>query len=576
MKNTIFFNGAAKVSLLPVIIAIAAVIGFLVMGCDDGGASCSHAWKWKVTTQAAAGAPGLETEICSKCGVKSGKTKHLEQLTNSGSGNDEGLTSGGAGSDEGLASGGAGNDEGLASGGAGNDEGLTSGGAGNDKGLASGGSGNDEGLASGGAGNDEPLTSSKSDNDEGLASGGLTVINISVIHGVYFPEDNISFPTVIDETDQYTGTVRWRHFPAGNYIIGGSFHFVIITLNPKEGYTLQGVSENFFTIAGTSSQAFNEANSGFISFTFTDRTKDYHSINEKDLSNLMINNADDNKFTDRDSTLNRNVIVFPINTANEWEEARQSIITGREGSSYIINIKNDLIIAGANKYNGYTFGSVKDVNISICGSGVLALSNKIGNGALLRINEYQTVDIDNITLKGILLNNDALVTVANNGTFIMYGGKITGNRNVFGLSEADGGGVRNSGMLIMYGGEICNNEAVNTTFSSLGGGVLNQGGYFIMYDGKIANNTAGGSNPKGGGIANISGIIRIVSGMILGNEIKENGNYASSGAALFKSCGLVEYGYFNEESGEWVNSGKLITRNSSIYLYNGILAERYI
>ncbi|MCL1969614.1 MAG: fibrobacter succinogenes major paralogous domain-containing protein, partial [Bacteroidetes bacterium] len=41
-----------------------------------------------------------------------------------------------------------------------------------------------------------------------------------------------------------------------------------ITITPKTGYTLTGVSEDFFTVAGTSAHATNDANSGVVTAVF--------------------------------------------------------------------------------------------------------------------------------------------------------------------------------------------------------------------------------------------------------------------------------------------------------------------
>ena len=82
------------------------------------------------------------------------------------------------------------------------------------------------------------------------------------------------------------------------------------------------------------------------------------------------------------------------------------------------------------------------------------------------------------------------------GTFNMYGGSITGNR------ELKGAGVdMYCGTFNMYGGNITGNEAKNLTTNSenvgIGGGVyMEQNSTFNMYDGTISNNTG----EYGGGV----------------------------------------------------------------------------
>ncbi len=94
------------------------------------------------------------------------------------------------------------------------------------------------------------------------------------------------------------------------------------------------------------------------------------------------------------------------------------------------------------------------------------------------------------------------------GTFNMYGGSITGNR------ELKGAGVdMYCGTFNMYGGNITGNEAKNLTTNSenvgIGGGVyMEQNSTFNMYDGTISNNTGeygGGVNINSKSVFNMSG-----------------------------------------------------------------------
>lgn len=76
--------------------------------------------------------------------------------------------------------------------------------------------------------------------------------------------------------------------------------------------------------------------------------------------------------------------------------------------------------------------------------------------------------------------------VLNGGWFVMYNGKITNNKSIF------GGGVENIGTFSMLGGEISKNES-----SFTGGGVDSSTGQFYMYGGAICNNKA----QTGGGLS---------------------------------------------------------------------------
>ena len=95
-----------------------------------------------------------------------------------------------------------------------------------------------------------------------------------------------------------------------------------------------------------------------------------------------------------------------------------------------------------------------------------------------------------------------------NGTFIMYGGAISGNNCVYG----DGGGVYVYGTFTMYGGTIKENKSTSANGS---GGVDANCRTFAMYGGTITGNEA--VNGWGGGISlnmgySLSGVKAIISG----------------------------------------------------------------
>ena len=94
---------------------------------------------------------------------------------------------------------------------------------------------------------------------------GDEIINLSAIQGVTIPALGGIPVTAITATDQYTGTVTWNGSPAT--FAASTTYTATITLTPKPGYTLQGIVENFFTVAGAST-VNNSANSGEITATF--------------------------------------------------------------------------------------------------------------------------------------------------------------------------------------------------------------------------------------------------------------------------------------------------------------------
>lgn len=100
------------------------------------------------------------------------------------------------------------------------------------------------------------------------------------------------------------------------------------------------------------------------------------------------------------------------------------------------------------------------------------------------------------------------------GTFIMYGGAISGNNCVY----DKGGGVWVDGTFIMYGGTIKENKSTSTSGS---GGVEADCRTFAMYGGTITDNEA--VNGLGGGISlNMGSIDNKVKAIISGGAITNN------------------------------------------------------
>jgi formylglycine-generating enzyme required for sulfatase activity len=97
------------------------------------------------------------------------------------------------------------------------------------------------------------------------ATGELLVTN-STILGVTAPVTGASPVTTIVANDQYTGTVSWSPSVSSTFA-SGTTYTAVITLEPKTGYTLSGVSTNFFTVSSATSVS-NNAGSGVITAVF--------------------------------------------------------------------------------------------------------------------------------------------------------------------------------------------------------------------------------------------------------------------------------------------------------------------
>jgi hypothetical protein len=90
-------------------------------------------------------------------------------------------------------------------------------------------------------------------------------INIAAIQGVIVPVNGEIPVTEITENEQYSGTVTWSPEVIGTFAAVTQYT-ATISLTPKAGYTLQGVTFNYFTVDGAS--AGNNANSGVITAVF--------------------------------------------------------------------------------------------------------------------------------------------------------------------------------------------------------------------------------------------------------------------------------------------------------------------
>ncbi|MGA1402946.1 MAG: Ig domain-containing protein [Candidatus Nanopelagicaceae bacterium] len=91
------------------------------------------------------------------------------------------------------------------------------------------------------------------------------VISVAAIGGVTAPVTDATPVTTVTAANGYTGTVTWSGSPTT--FAAATTYTATITLTADDGYTLTGVSENFFTVAGATSVT-HSANSGVITAVF--------------------------------------------------------------------------------------------------------------------------------------------------------------------------------------------------------------------------------------------------------------------------------------------------------------------
>jgi len=111
----------------------------------------------------------------------------------------------------------------------------------------------------------QPQSQSQSQSPTALVSQPKPV-TIAKITGITVPATGRTPVEKITENAQYTGTVTWSPEVSGTFELNTQYT-ATITLTAKRGYTLEGVAENFFTVAGTETVS-NNSDSGVVTVVF--------------------------------------------------------------------------------------------------------------------------------------------------------------------------------------------------------------------------------------------------------------------------------------------------------------------
>jgi len=211
-------------------------------------------------------------------------------------------------------------------------------------------------------------------------------------------------------------------------------------------------------------------------------------------------------------------VTWAVNNLTTWADAHYGITNGGDGKTYIITVSGNVAIPPTG-FLANTFGSVKDITITLQGTGTLTLS---GSGCLLRIGNGQTVIAKDLTLQGCD-NTASVVDVSTGGTFRMEGSaRVTGSIN----SSGSGGGVRISGGAFIMQDEAAVSGNTSTTGglngTARGGGIFLNGGSFTMRgNARVEGNTASigfsGNFAYGGGVSVNSGTFTMEGGFIQDN-----------------------------------------------------------
>ena len=235
--------------------------------------------------------------------------------------------------------------------------------------------------------------------------------------------------------------------------------------------------------------------------------------NHKDIGNHTSDNCSTPTWTAWNGTqeINNSSNLFK-NTSKLYLYLSEDVTTNNN----IIVPENKTLYLCLNGYSLANIGQYESYTIQVDGTLVLCdcNSSKQNNG--------------NIT-HGMRANgtkNTGAGVAVYDGTFIMYGGKISNN--------ASRGVDVNGGTFTMYGGEISGNTYADNPNYNYGGGAGVRvrdsdtvQGNFAMYGGKISNNTYKGGGDGGGVYASGTGDFIIQGGKITDNQCSYNGTNTS-------------------------------------------------
>jgi len=91
-------------------------------------------------------------------------------------------------------------------------------------------------------------------------------INVAAITGITAPVTGATPTATIPDTTEYAATITWA--PSVSAFAAATPYTATITITPKTGYTLTGVTKNYFTVSGAKTVT-NTAGSGVVTAVFS-------------------------------------------------------------------------------------------------------------------------------------------------------------------------------------------------------------------------------------------------------------------------------------------------------------------
>jgi hypothetical protein len=410
----------------------------------------------------------------------------------------------------------------------------------------------------------------------------VAVVSIAAIPGVPVPATGGIPATGITPTAQYTGTVAWEGSP--ETFVDDTVYTATITLTAKEGYTLDGVKQDFFTVEGADSTT-NPPNTGTVTAVFpqTAPTGKLAAALSAELNAIASGSATVEgatvTLTDTISIGSASGLTVPAGVTLDVT-ADNAVLKLETGAALTVN---GTVISKDQRVRLEDSAGERTIN----GSGTIRLR---GQGHLLKVvggSTNKKLTLDGVTLVGVANNNRSLVDVRNGGSgtghFVMKSGAITGNININGES-AFGGGVLvdDGGTFTMEGGTISGNTAESTSSNSdngaEGGGVFVAHGTFTMEGGTISGNTVKSSvgYSVGGGVrVGENSEFTMQGGAISGNKAEGGGWSDGGGVGVWNGTFTMEDGAI---SGNTVKShdggggGVSVSENSEFTMEDGAIS----
>ena len=200
--------------------------------------------------------------------------------------------------------------------------------------------------------------------DPGKPGDSDKTISISIINGVTPPAYGEIPVSVIAENEQYTGTVTWNDSPSS--FAASKVYTATIELTAKDGFTLDGVSDDFFEIAGAASVS-NDDDSGIIIVVFpaTGLTPPT-VVNIKAVSGVTVPEKDG----------------IPVTEIKETEQYTGTIRWSGSPVKFASSTIYTATIALTAK-SGYTFNGISDDSFLI--SGATSIKNNKNSGVITAI-----------------------------------------------------------------------------------------------------------------------------------------------------------------------------------------------